>query len=128
MAGKVDLLMGEDGRLEMLDFKTSPKPVDSSELLASYERQLCTYAHILEERHQERVECLFLYWTAEARKQEAVMALSYRPERFEEAGRHFDAVVENIRAKDFRIITPPESGICKECDLRSYCVTEGSIR
>src|SRR5206468_12731364 len=54
LAGKVDLLMGGDGRLELLDFKTSPKPVDSPELLASYERQLCTYAHSLETRHGKR--------------------------------------------------------------------------
>ena len=51
LAGKVDLLLGGDGRLELLDFKASPKPTDSPELLASYERQLCTYAHILERRY-----------------------------------------------------------------------------
>jgi DNA helicase-2/ATP-dependent DNA helicase PcrA len=26
LVGKVDLLMGEDGKVEILDFKTSPKP------------------------------------------------------------------------------------------------------
>ena len=51
LAGKVDLLLGGDGKLELLDFKTSPRPKDSPELIAAYERQLCTYAHILERRH-----------------------------------------------------------------------------
>ena len=49
LAGKVDLLLGGDGKLELLDFKTSPRPKDSPELIAAYERQLCTYAHILEQ-------------------------------------------------------------------------------
>ena len=58
LTGKIDLLMGGDGRLELLDFKTSPKPVDSPELLATYERQLCTYAHILEKRYGKRPDRL----------------------------------------------------------------------
>ena len=32
LTGKVDLLMGGDGRLELLDFKTSPRPTNSGEL------------------------------------------------------------------------------------------------
>ncbi len=58
LAGKVDLLLGGDGRLELLDFKTSPRPKDSPELIAAYERQLCTYAHILERRHGRHVDRL----------------------------------------------------------------------
>ncbi len=62
--GKVDLLMGRDGKLEILDFKTSEKPSASPELLAAYEGQLCTCAHILENRYGKRPERLLLYWTA----------------------------------------------------------------
>src|SRR5713226_819929 len=120
LTGKVDLLLGGDGRLELLDFKTSPRPVDSPELLASYERQLCTYAHILETRHGKRPDRLLLYWTSEPRKEDALMEFPYRPELVGEAGRHFDTVVGKIKGKDFRVLTPPEPGICKECDLRSY--------
>ena len=64
LTGKIDLLMGSDGRLELLDFKTSPRPVDSPELLHMYEQQLCTYAHIIERRHGQRVERLVLSWTS----------------------------------------------------------------
>ena len=70
LAGKVDLLMGGDGKLELLDFKTSPRPTDSPELIAAYERQLCTYAHILERRHGRHVDRLLLYWTSEPSKEE----------------------------------------------------------
>jgi len=128
LSGKVDLLMGGDGRLELLDFKTSPKPVDSPELLASYERQLCTYAHILERRHGKRPERLYVYWTAESRKRDALTEFPFRPRLVEQAGRHFDGVIGKIQAKDFQVVSPPEAAICKECDLRGLCEADGILR
>jgi len=128
LTGKVDLLMGDDGQLEVLDFKTSPKPKESLDLLASYERQLCTYAHILEQRYGKHPERLLLYWTSEASKEEALMSFPYRPERVDEAGLHFDSVVEKIMAKEFRVVKVPETNICSECDLRRYCIEEGTIQ
>ncbi|MBI4728585.1 MAG: ATP-dependent helicase [Acidobacteria bacterium] len=127
LAGKVDLLLGGDGKLELLDFKTSPRPKDSPELIAAYERQLCTYAHILERRHDRHADRLLLYWTAEPRKEDALMALSYDPGRVEEAGRHFDETVRCIQAREFAVTTPPEAAICKECDLKMLCHAEGII-
>ena len=127
LAGKVDLLLGDDGKLELLDFKTSPRPKDSPELIAAYERQLCTYAHILERRHGRQVDRLSLYWTSEARKEDALMTLPYDPRRVEEAGRHFDETVRLIQAREFAVLTPPEASICKECDLRTLCQAEGVI-
>ncbi len=127
LAGKVDLLIGGDGRLELLDFKTSPRPMTNPELLAAYERRLCTYAHILERRRGRRVDRLLLYWTSEPRKEDALLTLPYRPERVGEAGRHFDHTVRRIQAGDFAVTTPPDAVICRECDLRTLCHAEGII-
>jgi DNA helicase-2/ATP-dependent DNA helicase PcrA len=127
LAGKVDLLLGGDGKLELLDFKTSPRPKDSPALIAAYERQLCTYAHILEHRQGRQVDKLLLYWTAEPHKKDALMALPYVAGRVEEAGRHFDETVQRIQAREFAVTTPPEATICKECDLRMLCHAEGVI-
>ena len=127
LVGKVDLLLGSDGRLELLDFKTSPRPKESPELLESYRRQLCTYAHILEQRHGRRVDRMLLYWTAEPRKEDALMVLPYDPDQVDEAGRHFDKVVDLIEAKAFAIENTPESGICRECDIRALCSAEGIV-
>ena len=96
-------------------------------LLAAYERQLCTYAHILERRYGKRVDRMLLYWTAEEQKSRALMAFPYRPERIEEAGRYFDEVVARIQAEEFRVKEPPELAICKECDMRLLCHAEGII-
>lgn len=127
LSGKVDLLLGGDGKLELLDFKTSPRPTDSPDLFAAYERQLCTYAHILERRHDRRVDRLILYWTSEQKKEDALTVFPYHPERIEEAGRYFDHVVARIQNEDFQVAHPPEPGICKECDLRRLCVNDGII-
>lgn len=127
LAGKVDLLLGGDGKLEVLDFKTSPRPKDSPDLIAAYERQLCTYAHILERRHGRHADRLLLYWTSEPRKQDALMVLPYAPKRVDEAGRYFDETVRRIQAEEFAVKVPPEPGICKECDLRMLCHAEGLI-
>ena len=96
-------------------------------LLDLTERQLCTYAHILERRHGRHVDRLLLYWTSEPRKQDALMVLPYDPKRAEEAGRYFDETVRRIQAREFAVATPPEPGICLECDLRMLCRSEGII-
>ena len=127
LSGKVDLLLGGDGKLELLDFKTSPRPKHSPELIAAYERQLCTYAHIMERRHGRHVDRLLLYWTSEPRKQDALMVLPYDPKRVEEAGLYFDETVRRIQAREFAVTTPPEAAICKECDLKILCHAEGII-
>jgi DNA helicase II / ATP-dependent DNA helicase PcrA len=128
LVGKVDLLLGGDGKLELLDFKTSPRPKDSPELIEAYERQLCTYAHILERRHGRHVDRLLLYWTSEPLKQDALMVLPYDPKRVEDAGLHFDETVRRIQAREFAVNTPPEAAICKECDLRMLCSAEGILK
>ena len=127
LAGKLDLLLGGDGKLELLDVKTSPRPRNSPDLVAAYERQLLTYAHILEHRHRRRVDRLLLYWTSEACNEDAPMALPYRPDRMEAAGRHSDGTVTRIQAAEFAVVRAPEAAICTERDLRTLCHAEGLI-
>jgi DNA helicase-2/ATP-dependent DNA helicase PcrA len=127
LVGKVDLLIGGDGKLELLDFKTSPRPDGAPELMETYERQLCTYAHVLEQRLGHRVDRLLLYWTGETKKERALMCLPYRPERIDDAGRHFDEIVRCIQRREFRVARPPGAEICKECDLKRLCAAEGIV-
>lgn len=125
LTGKVDLLMGGDGKLELLDFKTSPRPRENPWLLESYEQQLCTYAHVLEKRHNRHVDRLLLYWTSEANKKDALMVLPYDHSKVDAAGRHFDDIVRRIASRQFAPTSTPEPSICKECDLRDLCRSEG---
>jgi len=126
LSGTVDLIRNGDGKLELLDFKTSPRPKDP-ERIAAYERQLCTYAYILEQRHSRRVDRLTLYWTSEPKKEDALMTLPYDRRKVDLAGSHFDKVVGCIRAGEFAVKKPPESAICKECDMQHLCRADGTI-
>ncbi|HPU01701.1 MAG TPA: ATP-dependent DNA helicase [Bacillota bacterium] len=128
LVGKIDLLLGNDGRLELLDFKSQKRPSPGDSRLDNYQKQLCIYAHILEQRYSKKPDRLLLYWTGEPIKEDALMIFPYQPELVEEAGRHFDKVVSKIMARDFEVKTMPEKKVCAECDLREYCLNEGTLK
>lgn len=127
LTGRIDLLLGRDGRLELLDFKSQPRPLEDDARLNGYYEQLCIYAHILEQRYSKHPERLLLYWTGESKRDDALMEFTYRPEVVDRAGVHIDQVVKKILANEYTIRKPPERKVCKECDLRLYCGREGVI-
>ncbi len=127
LTGKFDLLMQVNGNLELLDFKASKRPNGDSEHLDSYERQLYMYAHALEQRDGIRPERLLLYWTEEARKEDALMVFPYRPKLVEKVVFQFDAVVNKIKANDFCVAVPPGREVCRACDIRTLCISENLI-
>lgn len=128
LTGKVDLLMGSDGKLELLDFKTAERPDPGDPILQVYEKQLCTYAHILESRYGRRPERLLLYWTAQEKKAEALMEFAYKPELVAAAGNDFDEVVQKIQGRDFNVVRVPARKVCRDCDLKGLCVSDGIIQ
>jgi DNA helicase-2/ATP-dependent DNA helicase PcrA len=128
LTGKIDLLLGGDGKLELLDFKSQVRPDREDAYLATYIKQLQLYAHILELRHGKRPDRLLLYWTGEGRREDALMVFPYEPTQVAEAGRHFDSVVSKITRREFAVRKAPEQKICKECDFKTYCHRQGTIK
>jgi DNA helicase-2/ATP-dependent DNA helicase PcrA len=127
LTGRVDLLLGEDDRLELLDFKSQPRPVQDAARLAHYHKQLLVYAHILEHRYGKYPERMALYWTGEARREDALMVFPYEPHKVDAAGAYFDGVVSRIQARDFAVRRSPEQKVCAECDFRLFCRKQGAI-
>jgi DNA helicase-2/ATP-dependent DNA helicase PcrA len=128
LSGRVDLLLGEDEKLELLDFKSQPRPQQDDRRLAHYYQQLLIYAHILEQRYGKSPERLALYWTAEEKRDDALMFFPYEPQGVAAAGAYFDSVVAHILAHDFEVSATPEMKLCGECDFRAYCEGQGTIR
>jgi DNA helicase-2/ATP-dependent DNA helicase PcrA len=128
LIGKIDLLLGGDNKLELLDFKSQACPAKGDERLEGYYLQLCIYAHILEQRYGKRPDRLLLYWTGEPRKEDALMVFEYRPELVEAAGAYFDKVTASILKEEFAVRRPPEAKVCKGCDLSRYCYHGGVIK
>lgn len=128
LTGKIDLLTGKDGKLEVLDFKTQVKPEKGDPMLDRYFKQLCVYAHILRERYGKHPERLYIYWTPEKKREDALMEFSFTEEDIRNSGKHFDDVVSQIQRKDFAVKTPPDTTkVCKECDFRTFCAKDGTI-
>jgi DNA helicase-2/ATP-dependent DNA helicase PcrA len=127
LSGRIDLLMGQDQRLELLDFKAQPRPSNGDMRVAGYHRQLLIYAHILEQRYGKRPDRMALYWTGEPQREKALMIFPYQPEKVAQAGVYFDQVVSKILACDFVVSQLPERKVCSECDFRRYCVSVGTI-
>nr|GEV52265.1 ATP-dependent DNA helicase PcrA [Tanacetum cinerariifolium] len=69
LKGTIDLIRGENGTVEVVDFKTDRKPdVNHPEdriKLARYQRQLEVYGHLVEQRLGHKVSKLHLYYTSE---------------------------------------------------------------
>jgi DNA helicase-2/ATP-dependent DNA helicase PcrA len=128
LTGKIDLIMGKDGKLEVLDFKTQRRPKLDDPLTERYYKQLCLYSHILKERHGKNPERLYIYWTGEKSRRAALMQFPVDERNIQRAGDHFDQVVRSIRSEDFSVGSPPTSTVCKECDFRTYCDGQGTIK
>ncbi len=128
ITGKVDLLMGAEGEFEILDVKTQQKPQNNNPIFENYFAQLCLYAYNLSERYNKPVNKMYIYWTSEEKRKDALMELKYSESDIERAGKHFDEVVRRIREKDFSIRQKPDTEkVCKECDFRFYCSQNGVI-
>jgi DNA helicase-2/ATP-dependent DNA helicase PcrA len=120
--GKIDLLMGNDDKLEILDFKSQSKPDSTDPVILKYKYQLHIYAHILNERYKKTPERLYLYWTAEKDRKNALMEIPYDEHLLEEAGRHFDDTAQCIIKRDWTIRNMPNKRkICDDCDFLYYC-------
>ena len=127
LTGKIDLVMRGSEGLEIIDFKTRARPEDNSDSLIFYKRQLYLYAYGLEKRIKERPKRLLLYWTAEEKKENALMEISYSYEDVEQVRAYIDGFVDKIRQQQFDVLTPPEPEICGSCNIRHLCMKEGII-
>jgi DNA helicase-2/ATP-dependent DNA helicase PcrA len=128
LTGKIDLIMGKDGKLEVLDFKSQTRPERGDPLLDRYYKQICLYAHILRERYGKNPERLYIYWTGEKERRRAMMEFKVDEAAIKNSGEHFDRVVSVIQAEKFDVKVPPASETCKNCDFRTYCDAEGTIK
>ena len=65
--GKIDLVRGVDGTVELVDFKSERKPdmVKMRDRLEHYRRQLHIYAYLIEQRTGQKVSKMNLYYTGE---------------------------------------------------------------
>lgn len=119
--GKIDLVKGVDGTVEIIDFKSEKKPdiIKHAARLEQYRKQLHIYAHLIEERTGQKVSKMHLYYTGE---EDGVPTISfpYMKTAIEGTIAAFDETVNKIMAKDYSRCSN-DMKVCKNCDFRFYC-------
>ena len=121
LKGSIDLVQGENGTVEIIDFKSERKPDlhKDREHLDIYRRQLQLYAHLLENKTGQKVSRMHLYYTGETDGSPYV-TFNKNDEQIDKTVKEFDKVVDKIEAKDYSMSCRPDK-LCPNCDMRFYC-------
>jgi len=125
LQGVIDLLRGEGGTVEIVDFKTDKKPdVNNLEDMVrseNYRRQLEVYAHIVEEKFGKKVSKMHLYYTR-VEDETPYVTWDYERERVEGTLQAFCRTVEKIESHKFSNEKVKKCArLCDGCDMRFYC-------
>lgn len=127
LMGSVDLIRGEYGTVEIIDFKSEKKPdmEKDRERLRQYQRQLEVYAHLVEKRTGHSVSRMHLYYTGEEGGNPYV-TFPKNDRTIDKTIAGFDDVVARIEARDYAMPARPAK-LCSNCDMRAYCDTKNWI-
>lgn len=119
--GKIDLVKGVDGTVEIVDFKSERKPdmVKMRDRLERYRRQLQIYAYLIEQRTGQKVSKMHLYYTAEENGN-PMITYPYTRTAIDGTVAAFDDTVHKILKKDFNHRCD-DAKTCRNCDFRYYC-------
>jgi DNA helicase-2/ATP-dependent DNA helicase PcrA len=119
--GRIDLIQGEDGQLEMVDFKAQ-KRLEAGEDFDHYTDQLALYQYLLEERYGERPKRAVLYFTGEDEPAHARVLVDLSAAKIDDVKHRFDETAHQILARDFELRTFPPKDTCRACDFQHYCL------
>lgn len=119
--GTVDLVEGDDGTVDIVDFKSERKPDVNRdyELLETYRKQLMLYAHLIEEKTGCTVGKMKLYYTGEE-SGNPIITFSRDRRSIDATAAEFDDVAHKIMDKYFSC-RAMNSRLCENCDFRYYC-------
>ena len=119
--GKIDLVKGENGTVEIVDFKSEKKPdlVKHADRLEQYRRQLHIYAHLIEERTGQKVSKMHLYYTGEENGVPTI-TYPYTKTAIDGTVAAFEDTVHKIMRKEYKHCAS-DIKVCKNCDFRFYC-------
>lgn len=125
--GTIDLIRGDDGSVELIDFKSGDKPdINSTEphtvkILSQYRRQLEVYAHLVEQRTGHKVTKLHLYYTKEEQGNPYI-SFPANQQTVENTISGFEKVVNKIEQKKYDMSNTIKSEKqCGNCDMRYHC-------
>lgn len=119
--GTVDLIEGDNGTVDIVDFKSERKPDVNRdyELLETYRKQLLLYAHLIEEKTGRAVGKMKLYYTGEE-SGNPVITFSRDKRSIDAVAAEFDDVAHKIMRREYSC-RATNARLCENCDFRYYC-------
>ena len=121
MSGVIDLIRGEKGRLELLDFKAERREDVGPDRLEFYKFQLSIYAKMIEKKLGERPSKTYIYLTAEEDPKTALTPIPIENVEADQAEKTFDEVAGRIIRKEFAVSKAPPRDVCRNCDFKYGC-------
>lgn len=121
MSGVIDLIRGENGELELLDFKAQTRDKLTPDRERFYKFQLAIYAKMIERKLGIKPKRTFIYLTAEPNTSNALVEIKIQDTESKGAEEAFDDYATKIMSKDFKVKNKPPRDVCRNCDFRYGC-------
>lgn len=124
LLGVVDLIEGQGDTVEIVDYKTGPKPnIDSHpESIEHYRKQLEVYAYLIEKRYGKRVSRMHLYYT-NCQNDDPMITFEWTRESIEHTLEEIAETIRNIETKNYEQ-SARNTYVCTYCDMRFVCGKE----
>ena len=121
LKGIVDLVLDLGDSVEILDYKTGPKPniTEQPQRIIHYRRQLELYAYLVERRFGRPVSRMHLYYTSQL-EGDPMITFDWDREAVDRAVEELKETVARIENKAFEEETK-KAYVCAFCDMKYVC-------
>ena len=121
LQGVIDLIEGQGDTVEIVDYKTGPKPdiEGHPERVEHYRKQLEVYAYLIEKRYGRKVRRMHLYYT-NCQNGDPLITFEWTRAAIDTTVSEISETILNIENKNFEgSIT--NNYACTFCDMRYVC-------
>ncbi len=120
LQGVIDLIENDDHTIEIVDYKTGPKPdIRNPEWFDRYKKQLEIYAFLIEKRYGKNVSKMHLYYT-NTMEGDPLISFKWSRDAINKTIDETTETVRNIENKKFDHMGQ-NAYVCKFCDMRHVC-------
>jgi len=121
LQGIIDLVEGDGDTVEIVDYKTGPKPdyENHPERVEHYKKQLEIYAYLIEKRYSKTVSRMHLYYTSTL-EGNPIISFDWSREAIDSTIEEITETVRHIENKDFENDVQ-NNYACRFCDMKHVC-------
>ena len=121
LQGVIDLVEGDEDTVEIVDYKTGPKPdvVNHPERVEHYKKQLEIYAYLIEKKYGKKVSRMHLYYTS-TMTGNPIITFEWSQSAVDKTVSEINQTVKSIESKRFEDKVR-NTYACEYCDMKYVC-------